>query len=147
MTAIPEASPTIEGALRFVLDKAAIFYPFTDLLLPDPHAVMTDKVLHAFYIGPSGAVGGVPTEAVAGATKEAFFQTWVGTDDKHMLLSNWQLDVAHAEGTFASPNAQAAQRMAFAKPVAVPPQAGGKPAAKAAKLAKPAASVPAGKTS
>ena len=28
-----------------------------------------------------------------------------------MQLSNWQVDVAHAEGTFASPKAQAAPRM------------------------------------
>jgi hypothetical protein len=164
LAAIAEAPPTIEGALRFAFEKAAIFYPFTDLLLPDPYAVMTDKVLHAFYIGPSGAVGGVPTEAVAWATNDAFFQMWVGTEDKlprriramfagdplklrhDMQLSSWQLDVAHAEGTFASPKAQAAQRMPFAKPVAVPPPAGSKPAAKAAKPAKPAASAPAAKT-
>jgi hypothetical protein len=165
LAAIADAPPTIEGALRFAFEKAAIFFPFTDLLLPDPYAVMTDKVLHAFYIGPSGAVGGVPTEAVAWATNDVFFQMWVGTDDKlprriramfandplklrhDMQLSNWQLDVTHAEGTFASPKAQAAQRMPFAKPVAVPPPAGSKPAAKAVKPAKPAASAPAAKTS
>ena len=164
LAAIADAPPTIEGALRFALEKAAIFYPFTDLLLPDPYAVMTDKVLHAFYVGPSGAVGGVPTEAVAWATNDAFFQMWVGTEDKlprriramfandplklrhDMQLSNWQLDVAHAEGTFASPKAQAAQRMPFAKPVAAPPPAGSKPAAKTAKPAQPAASTPAAKS-
>ena len=164
LAAIADAPPTIEGALKFAFEKAAIFYPFTDLLLPDPYAVMTDKVLHAFYIGSSGAVGGVPTEAVAWATNEVFFQMWVGTEDKlprriramfandplklrhDMQLSNWQLDVAHAEGTFASPTAQAAQRMPFAKPVAVPPPAGSPPAAKTAKPAKPAASAPAAKT-
>lgn len=157
LAAIADAPPTIEGALRFAFDKAAIFYPFTDLLLPDPYAAMTDKVLHAFYVGPSGAVGGVPTEAVAWATNDAFFQMWVGTDDKlprriramfandplklrnDMLLSDWQLDATHAEGTFASPKAQAAQRMPFAKPVAVPPPAGSKPA-------KPVPGAPAAKT-
>ena len=165
LAAIADAPPTIEGALKFALDKAAIYYPFTDLLLPDPYAVMTDKVLHAFYIGPSGAVGGVPTEAVAWATNDVFIQMWVGTEDKlprriramfandplklrhDMQLSNWQLDVTHTEGTFASPKAQAAQRMPFAKPVAAPPPAGSKPAAKPAKPAKPAASAPAAKTS
>ena len=161
LAAIADAPPTIEGALRFALEKAAIFYPFTDLLLPDPYAVMTDKVLHAFYIGPSGAVGGVPTEAVAWATNDAFFQMWVGTEDKlprriramfandplklrhDMQLSNWQLDVTHAEGSFASPKAQAAQRMPFAKPVAAPPPPAGKVAPK---RAQPAASAPKTKT-
>jgi hypothetical protein len=151
LVAVADAPPTIEAALKFAFDKAAIFYPFTDLLLPDPYAVMTDKVLHAFYIGPSGAVGGVPTEAVAWATNDAFFQMWVGTEDKlprriramfandplklrnDMQLSNWQVDLSHADGTFASAKAQAALRMPFAKPVAALPPPGGKAAPKAIK--------------
>ena len=81
LVAVADAPPTIEAALKFALEKGAIFYPFTDLLLPDPYAVMTDKVLHAFYIGPSGAVGGVRTEAVAWATNDVFIQMWVGTEE------------------------------------------------------------------
>ena len=110
VVAVSDAPPTIEAALKFAYDKAAIYYPFTDLLLPDPYAVMTDKVLHAFYIGASGAVGGVPTEAVAWATNDVFIQMWVGTEDKlprriramfandplklrhDMQLSNWQIE-------------------------------------------------------
>jgi hypothetical protein len=156
LVAVADAPPTIEAALKLASDKAAIYYPFMDLLLPDPYAVMTDKVLHAFYIGPSGAVGGVPTEAVAWATNDVFIQMWVGTEDKlprriramfaadplklrhDMQLSNWQIDPTHAADTFASPKALSAQRMPFAKPVAVEP-----PASKAApKAAKPAASAP-----
>jgi hypothetical protein len=162
LVAVADAPPTIEGALKFASDKAAIYYPFMDLLLPDPYAVMTDKVLHAFYIGPSGAVGGVPTEAVAWATNDVFIQMWVGTEDKlprriramfaadplklrhDMQLSNWQLDVAHTADTFASQKAQSAPRIPFAKPVAVPPP-GSKAAPKAAKPAKPATSTPAPK--
>jgi|APFre7841882630_1041343.scaffolds.fasta_scaffold29760_2 hypothetical protein len=161
LVAVADAPPTIEAALKFALDKAAIYYPFMDLLLPDPYAVMTDKVLHAFYIGPSGAVGGVPTEAVAWATNDVFIQMWVGTEDKlprriramfaadplklrhDMQLSNWQLDVKHAPETFASQKAQNAPRIPFAKPVAVEPPPPGKAAPKSA---KPAASAPKTKT-
>ena len=114
LVAVADAPPTIEAALKMASDKAAIYYPFMDLLLPDPYAVMTNKVLHAFYIGPSGAVGGVPTEAVAWATNDVFIQMWVGTEDKlprriramfaadplklrhDMQLSNWQIDPTHA---------------------------------------------------
>ena len=160
LVAVVDAPPTIEAALKFALDKAAIYYPFTDLLLPDPYAVMTDKVLHAFYIGPSGAVGGVATEAVAWATNDVFIQMWVGSEDKlprriramfandplklrhDMQLSNWQIDVTHADGTFASPKAQAAPRIPFAKPVTAQPP----PGKTAAKPAKPAASAPKTKT-
>jgi hypothetical protein len=160
LVAVADAPPTIEAALKFALEKGAIFYPFTDLLLPDPYAVMTDKVLHAFYIGPSGAVGGVPTEAVAWATNDVFIQMWVGTEDKlprriramfandplklrhDMLLSNWQIDPTHAADTFGSQKAQSAPRIPLAKPVAMPP-----PSSKTAgKSAKPAASAPKTKT-
>ena len=160
LVAVADAPPTIEAALKAASDKAAIYYPFMDLLLPDPYAVMTDKVLHAFYIGPSGAVGGVPTEAVAWATNDVFIQMWVGTEDKlprriramfaadplklrhDMQLSNWQIDPTHAADTFASQKALSAQRMPFAKPVAVEP-----PASKAApKSTKPATSAPKTKT-
>ncbi|MBK9987231.1 MAG: DUF2092 domain-containing protein [Betaproteobacteria bacterium] len=67
LVAIADAPPSLEAALQQAHDKAAIYYPFTDLLLPDPYKAFTNKVLHAFYIGPSGAVGGVATEAVAWA--------------------------------------------------------------------------------
>jgi len=151
LVAVADAPPTIEAALKMASDKAAIYNPFMGLLLPDPYAVMTNKVLHAFYIGPSGAVGGVPTEAVAWATNDVFIQMWVGTEDKlprriramfandplklrhDMQLSNWQIDPSHAADTFASAKAQTAPRIPFAKPVAVPPPPGSKPAPKAAK--------------
>ena len=165
VVAVADAPPTLEAALKFAYDKAAIYYPFTDLLLPDPYAAMTDKVLHAFYIGASGAVGGVPTEAVAWATNDVFIQMWVGTEDKlprriramfasdplklrhDMQLSNWQIEVNHAADTFASQKAQSAQRITFGKPVAVAPPPGTKAAPKAAKPAKPAPSQTNPKTS
>jgi hypothetical protein len=161
LVAVADAPPTIEAALKMASDRAAIYYPFMDLLLPDPYAAFTNKVLHAFYIGPSGAVGGVPTEAVAWATNDVFIQMWVGTEDKlprriramfaadplklrhDMMLSNWQIDPTHAADTFASQKAQSAPRIPFAKPVAATPP----PASKAGpKTAKPTASAPKTKT-
>lgn len=153
LVAVADAPPTIEAALKLASDRAAIYYPFMDLLLPDPYAAFTNKVLHAFYIGPSGAVGGVPTEAVAWATNDVFIQMWVGTEDKlprriramfandplklrhDMQLSNWQIDPTHAAETFASQKAQSAPRIPFAKPAAVPPPPGTKPAPKPARPA------------
>jgi hypothetical protein len=152
LVAVADAPPTIEAALKMASERAAIYYPFMDLLLPDPYAAFTNKVLHAFYIGPSGAVGGVPTEAVAWATNDVFIQMWVGTEDKlprriramfaadplklrhDMQLSNWQIDPTHAADTFASAKAQTAPRIPFSKPVAVPPP-GSKPAPKPARPA------------
>ena len=71
---------------------------------------------------------------VAWANKDVFLQIWIGVDDKlprrvraiyaadplqlrnELELSNWQLDAAIAPDAFASPKAQAAPRMAFARP-------------------------------
>jgi hypothetical protein len=161
LVAIAEAPPTLEAALNLARTKAEIYYPFTDLLLPDPYKAFTDKVLHAFYIGPSGAVGGVPTEAVAWATNDVFIQMWIGTDDKlprriramfasdplklrhDMQLSNWQLNPNHPPETFASAKAKAGQPIGFAKPVAAAAPAAPAKKTPAKKASPKAAAVPA----
>ena len=147
LAAVAEAPPTIEAALKQAFEKAAIFFPFTDLLLPDPYAAMADGTKLAFVIGPSALVGGVKTDMIAWANDDVFLQMWIGADDKlprriraiyradplrlrhDMELSNWQLDPVLATDAFVSPKAQAAQRMEFAHPVAAPPP-GVKPVAK-----------------
>ena len=163
LVAVADAPPTIDAALRTAYNTAAIFFPFTDLLVTDPYVALTDGAILAFYIGPSGVVGGVATDMVAWANKDVFLQIWIGVDDKlprrvraiyaadpqqlrnELDLSNWQLDVAIAPDAFVSPKAQAAQRMAFANPApALPP--GIKPLVKMspskAVAAKPASKAP-----
>ena len=120
-------------------NKASIFFPFTDLLVVDPYPALTDGVILAFYIGPSGVVGGVKTDMVAWANKDVFLQIWIGVDDKlprrvraiyaadplqlrnELELSNWQLDGAIAPNAFASAKAQAAPRMEFVRPESAAP--------------------------
>jgi hypothetical protein len=150
LAAVADAPATIDGALKAAYQSAAIYFPFTDLVISDPYAALADGKL-AFYIGPSGIVGGVKTEMVAWANNDVFLQIWLGVDDKlprrvramfssdplrlrHELeLSNWQLDAPVAAEAFASTKAQAAGKMAFAAPtVKLPP--GMKPLA----LKKPA---------
>ena len=144
LVAVADAPPTLDAALKAAFDKAAIYYPFTDLLVADPFAALTDGTMLAFYIGPSGAVGGVATEMVAWANKDVFLQIWIGVDDKlprrmraiysadpaqlrhEMELSNWQIDGAIPAQAFTSEKAQSAKRMDFAKP-AMPPRQGVKP--------------------
>ena len=139
LVAVADAPPTIDAALKAAYDNAAIFYPFTDLVLDDPYAVLTNGAILAFYIGPSGIVGGTKTDMVAWANKDVFLQIWIGADDKlprrmraifrndlaglrhEMELSNWQLDGPIAADAFASAKAQGAGRIAFANPVRLPP--------------------------
>ena len=120
LVAVADAPPTIDAALMAAYNKAAIFFPFTDLLVADPYPALTDGAILAFYIGPSGVVGGVKTDMVAWANKDVFLQIWIGVDDKlprrvraiyaadplqlrnELELSNWQLDAAIAPEAFAS---------------------------------------------
>ena len=143
LAAIAEAPPTIDATLEAAFKKAAIFFPFEDLLVTDPYKAMTNGAILAFYIGPSGVVGGVKTDMLAWANNDVFLQIWIGADDKlprriramyradplalrHQVdLSNWQLDQAVAPDTFTSTKAQSAGRMAFAAPA--PPSKGMKP--------------------
>jgi hypothetical protein len=157
LAAVAAAPPTIEGALQAAYKTASIYFPFTDLLLPDPYAALGDGML-AFYIGPSGVVGGVKTEMVAWANKDVFLQIWIGVDDKlprrvravfaadplqlrhDLVIDNWQLDGPVAAEVFASAKAASAGRMEFATPtVKLPP--GMKPVA-LKKSTKPAAAAP-----
>jgi hypothetical protein len=151
LVAVADAPPTIDGALKAAFDSADIYYPFTDLIVADPAAALTDGTILAFYIGPSDMVGGVKTEMVAWANPAVFLQIWIGADDKlprrvravysadpaglrhEMDLSNWLIDPAVPAEVFASDKAKAAQRIKFDRPANAPPP----PAVNALKRAKP----------
>src|SRR5271166_6531912 len=145
LVAVADAPPTIDGALKAAFDKADIYYPFTDLIVADPYAAMADGAILAFYIGPSGMIGGTKTEMVAWANPDVFLQIWIGADDKlprrvravysadplqlrhEMDLSNWQLDSDVPADAFASQKAQSAPRIAFERPTNAPLTPGAKP--------------------
>ncbi len=139
LAAVAAAPPTIDAALKSAYDTAAIYYPFTDLIVADPYAALTDGAKLAFYVGPSTVIGGTKTDMVAWANDDVFLQIWIGADDKlprriramyradplglrhEMELTNWQLDPVLAPDVFTSAKAQGAGRMAFTAP-ALPPK-------------------------
>jgi hypothetical protein len=134
LAAVADAPPTIDAALAHAFRTAAIFFPFTDLLVTDPHAAMTDGAILAFYIGPSSVIGGTKTDMLAWANDDVHLQMWIGADDKlprriraifradplrlrhEMEFFNWQLDPVVPADAFVSQRARAAGRMAFAAP-------------------------------
>jgi hypothetical protein len=144
LVAVSDAPPTIDAMLKAAYDNAAIYYPFTDLIVADPYAALADGAKLAFYIGPSGIVGGAKTDMVAWANDDVFIQIWIGADDKlprrmravysddplrlrHELdISDWKLDSPVTADAFASQKARAAKSIAFDKPV-VPQPPGEKP--------------------
>jgi hypothetical protein len=156
LVAVADAPPTIDAALVAAYRTAAIFFPFTDLLVADPYAALTDGAILAFYIGPSAVVGGVKTDMVAWANKDVFLQIWIGVDDKlprrvravyaadplqlrnELELSNWQLDSTIAADAFTSQKALAAPRIALRSPTSALPS-GIKPLVKMAPPKAPAA--------
>jgi hypothetical protein len=143
LAAVADAPPTIDAMLKVAFEKAATYFPFTDILAADPYAALTNTAILAYYVGPSMVIGGTKTDMVVWANPDVHVQMWIGTDDKlprrmratfaadplqlrhEMEFSNWQLDPVLPADTFTSAKAQAAGRMAFKSPG--PPPRGAKP--------------------
>src|SRR5262249_30853312 len=133
--AIASAPPTIDAALKAAYDEAAIYFPFTDLVVADPYKdINEDGLDNAFYVGQSQVVGGTTTNIIAYTTGGTFIQMWIGAEDKlprrmravytedqwelrHQLeISNWQIDVPVSGGAFAPAQSAGAKPIPFAAP-------------------------------
>src|SRR6266853_65218 len=150
LVAVADAPPTIEAALEAAYHSAAIYFPFTDLIVADPYKDMAEGLQLAYYIGQSKVVGETTTDMVAYIDNGVFVQIWIGADDKlprllhaiylndpaqlrhNLILSNWKLDAAVPADAFSSAKAASANPMPFAHPHPTPPPdappAKGKPA-------------------
>jgi hypothetical protein len=147
LVAVADAPPTIDAALKAAYDSAAIYYPFTDLIIADPYADIAAELRLAFYVGQSTMVGGTTTDIVAYALDHVFVQIWIGAEDKlprmmraiykddlaqlrhQMEISNWKLDVAVPADAFVSAKAGGATPIKFAHPSQLP-ATGAKPPVK-----------------
>ncbi len=151
LVAVQDAPPTIDATLVAAYEGAAIYFPFTDVIVSDPYKDMSEDLTTAFYIGQSEVVAGIKTDMVAFATKDVFAQIWVGADDKlprrlyavylhdparlrHVLeLSNWELNGTVPENAFSSAKASGAGHISFKRPdvdtsgTAKPPSVGKPP--------------------
>src|SRR5271169_3434600 len=68
LVAVADAPPTLDAALQAAYDSAAIYFPFTDVLVADPYKDIADGLKVAFYIGQSAVVGDTTTDMVAYVT-------------------------------------------------------------------------------
>jgi len=134
LIAVAEAPPTIDATLEAAYNQAAIYFPFTDVIVADPYKDLSEGLVLAFYIGQSQVVGGTTTDMIAYANNDVFVQVWIGAEDKlprmlravyredpsrlrHQLeLSDWKLDIPVPQGTFTSTSAAGAKPMSFAHP-------------------------------
>ncbi|HYB42224.1 MAG TPA: DUF2092 domain-containing protein, partial [Candidatus Methylomirabilis sp.] len=152
LVAVAPAPPTIDATLEAAFRTAAIYFPFSDVMVADPYGDIAKGLEFAFYIGRSRVVGGTTTDMVAYAGEGVFVQAWIGADDKlprraravyrrdplqlrHQVdFSNWKLGQALAAGSFASARAARGKPIPFASPdpgpgasSATPPPAPGAP--------------------
>lgn len=134
LVAVAEAPPTIDEMLRAAYDFAAIYFPFTDVIVADPWADLSPRLKLAFVVGQSIVLDDTRTDIVAIADDNAQAQIWVGAEDhlprmiratffnepgnfRHaVVLSHWQIDPRFPPGTFTSEQAVKAQRIPFAPP-------------------------------
>jgi hypothetical protein len=140
LVAIADAPATIDEMLKVAYDKAAISFPFDDVIAADPYKDLGPELKLAFYIGQSRVVGGIVTDMVGVANGMAQAQIWIGAEDKlprmirvtyfnepgnyrHVVeFSNWHLNPVVPPGTFGSDRANKAKRIKFAAPDAEPKQ-------------------------
>ena len=134
LVAVAEAPESLEKMIDAAYEKAAIYFPFADMIASDPYGELSKQLKSAFYIGRSIAVGGVQTDMIAIAGDEVAAQVWIGVED-HLprqvravyfhepararystVFSDWKLDVEIPPGTFTSDKADKAARMEFAPP-------------------------------
>ena len=160
LVAVADAPPTIDATLKAAYDSAAIYFPFSDVIVADPYQDIADGLKLAFYIGQSRIVGGTTTDMIAYASDDVFVQMWVGVEDKlprmvravfskdparmrhQMELANWQLDTTVAAEAFTSAKAGSATRIEFARPdpqlpPGLEPPIKGRPALKIKTTSKP----------
>jgi hypothetical protein len=135
LVAIADAPPTIEQMLDFAWEKAAIYFPFDDVLLPHPCAVFKEAgVTSAFYVGQSKVIGGTVTDMVAVASPDVQAELWIGAEDHlprltrvvyvhepaHALYqteySNWHLIDSVDPSAFTSDRALKGKPMPFSPP-------------------------------
>lgn len=134
LVAVKEAPPTIDATLQAAYEIAALYFPFTDVLVADPYQDIADGLKTAFYMGQSKVIGGTTTDMIAIANDKVFAQVWIGANDKlprmiravykddplrlrhQVTFSNWQLNTPIAANAFASPHTDAAKRIDFKAP-------------------------------
>jgi hypothetical protein len=140
LVAVTEAPPTIDQLMDVAWEKAAIYFPFSDVILSKPCAVFDKVMKSAFYIGQSKVVGGTTTDMVAVAGDDVQAELWIGATDHlprlirvvyphepaHALYqteySDWHLGEAIPPVAFASDRAAKGKPMPFAPPDAAVPR-------------------------
>jgi hypothetical protein len=134
LTAVADAPPTIDEAMKAAYDKAAIYFPFSEVIVPDPYKNLSEGLTSAFVVGQSHVVGDTVTDIIAIANDKVQAEIWIGVNDGlprmiraiypkdpaqsryEIQFSNWRLNQPTKDADFTSAQAMKAPRMQFARP-------------------------------
>jgi hypothetical protein len=134
LVAVADAPPTIEAAMKAAYDKAAIYFPFAEVIVSDPYQNLTNGLTSAFFVGQSHVIGDTITDIVAIANANVQAEIWIDVADGlprmvravypmdpnqsryEIQLSNWHLNPMMKDADFTSTEALKAPRIDFARP-------------------------------
>jgi hypothetical protein len=129
-----QAPATIDATLEAAYQRAAIYFPFTDVIVADPYKDLKRDMRLAFYIGQSTVVGDTTTDVIAYANDVVFVQAWIGAQDKlprmlravfrddptqsrhQVAFSDWKLESSLPADFFKPEHIEDAHRIQFAPP-------------------------------
>ena len=118
LVAVTDAPPTIEAAMHAAYEKAAIYFPFAEVIVGDPYKNLSDGLTSAFVVGQSHVVGDTITDIVAIANANVQAEIWIGVADGlprmaraiypndptrsryEIQFSNWHLNPAMKDADF-----------------------------------------------
>ncbi len=142
LVAVAAAPPSIDAAMRAAYDKAAIFFPFAEVIAADPYKNLSEGLTSAFVVGQSMVVGNTITDMVAISNGRVEAEIWIGIKDGlprmiraiyprdptksryEIEFSDWRIDPPVTAADFSFTPAAGMARMVFARPDAPAP---GKP--------------------
>ncbi len=139
--AVRAAPATIDAMIEEVRQKDGKSFPYADILISEPYAVMTDGITNAIYIGqsiikPLAVPGGVKTNHLAFSNKGVEWQVWIGVEDHLPRLvcatylddagepsytvefGDWKLNEPVTAETFVFKNVSNAVQVEFRDPIA-----------------------------
>jgi len=147
LVAVAEAPADFDAVLKQAYERAAIYFPFAEILVADPFANLSEHLTSAFVVGQSNIIGDTVTDIVAFSNNNVQAEIWIGVDDglprlirayypkepgggrTEVRFSNWHLDAEVAPAEFTTPHLATSPRMPFARPGALPPAPAKKPSA------------------
>lgn len=138
--AVRPAPATIDAMIEEAYRVDGKSFPYADILVSEPYAVLTEGLLKAFYVGqstirPLSGVGGVKADHLVFSNKGVEWQIWIDTED-HMPrmvvatyldsasepsytveFGDWKLNGEVSPETFMFTNASQAAKVEFRNPM------------------------------